>query len=107
RAFSKLELEVDERGRPTGHFVVHAPEGVHADVPVDPRTAEAVAADLAEVAELRARKVGVTLPAPLQRADRAEAPPGHLVADELRAATQADVGLTNGGGLRADLPAGD
>ena len=28
RAFSKLELEVDDKGKPTGHFVAHAPERV-------------------------------------------------------------------------------
>jgi 5'-nucleotidase len=106
RAFSKLELEVDGRGRPTGHFVVHAPEQV-GDVPPDPAVAQAVATDLAEVADLRARKVGVLLVQPFRRAYRAESPLGNFVADEIRQATHADVGLTNGGGLRADLPAGE
>lgn len=107
RAFSKVELEVDAHGRPTGHFWVHAPERVRADVPPDPAVEKAVASDLAEAAELRARKVGVLLPRPFRRAYRAESPLGNLVADEIRAATGADVGLTNGGGLRADLPAGE
>jgi 5'-nucleotidase len=47
------------------------------------------------------------LPAVFKRAYRAESPLGNLVADEIRVATGADVGLTNGGGLRADLPAGE
>src|SRR5439155_3840289 len=38
---------------------------------------------------------------------RAESPLGNLVADAIRVTTGADVGLTNGGGLRADLPAGE
>jgi 5'-nucleotidase len=107
RAFSKLELEVDGHGRPTGHFVAHPPERVRADVAPDPAVAAAVAPDLEEVAQLKAKKVGVVLPAVFKRAYRAESPLGNLVADEIRRATHADVGLTNGGGLRADLPAGE
>ena len=107
RAFSKLELEVDARGKPTGHFVAHAPERVRADVAPDAAVAAAVASDLAEVAQMKSRPVGVTLPALFRRAYRAESPLGNLVADQIRAATHADVGLTNGGGLRADLPAGE
>ncbi|HEY2746591.1 MAG TPA: 5'-nucleotidase C-terminal domain-containing protein [Polyangia bacterium] len=107
RDYSKLELEVDERGRPTGHFVAHAPAPVRADVAPDAAVAKAVAGDLAEVEGMKARKVGVTLPALFRREYRAESPLGNLVADEIRAASHADVGLTNGGGLRADLPAGE
>ncbi len=107
RAFSKLELEVDARGKPTGHFVVHPPERVRADVPGDEAVAAVVAPDLAEVETLKARKLGVMLPSAFKRAYRAESPLGNFVADEIRAATHADVGLTNGGGLRADLPAGE
>jgi 5'-nucleotidase len=107
RTFSKLELEVDAQGKPTGHFAAHAPERVQADVAPDPIVAAAVAPALAEVAELRARPVGVTLPEGLKRAFRAESPLGNFVADQIRAATHADVGLTNGGGLRADLPVGE
>jgi 5'-nucleotidase len=107
RAFSKLELEVDDKGKPTGHFVVHAPERVRDDVTPDAAVTAAVAPDLAEVVGLRARKIGVTLATTFKRAYRAESPLGNLVADEIRNATAADVGLTNGGGLRADLPAGE
>jgi len=107
RAYSKLELEVDDKGKPTGHFVAHAPERVQANVAPDAAVAAAVAGDLAEVEQMKLRKVGVTLPAVFKRAYRAESPLGNLVADEIRAATHADVGLTNGGGLRADLPAGE
>ncbi len=107
RAFSKLELEVDDKGRPTGHFVAHAPEPVKADAPAEATVAQAVAPDLAEVAAMKARKVGVILPLVFRRAYRAESPLGNLVADEIRLATHADVGLTNGGGLRADLPPGE
>jgi 5'-nucleotidase len=107
RAFSQLDLEVDEHGRPTGHFVAHSPARVPAETPSDARVAAAVAPSLTEVAELRARPLGVTLAEPLRRAYRAESALGNFVADVIRGATAADVGLTNGGGLRADLPAGE
>ena len=45
--------------------------------------------------------------APIKRAQKVESPLGNLFADLMRAARPgADVALTNGGGLRADLPAG-
>lgn len=43
----------------------------------------------------------------LYRDYRAESPLGSLVADVLRESMNADVGIQNAGGLRADLPAGD
>src|SRR4029077_17924414 len=69
--------------------------------------AAVIAPDEAEVAEVRARKIGVLLPQPFRRAYREEAPLGNLVADAFPDTLHADVGLTNGGGLRADLPAGE
>ncbi|MDB4970955.1 MAG: 5-nucleotidase [Myxococcales bacterium] len=106
KAFSKLELEVDDKGKPTGHFVAHAPERVQ-DLAGDPAVQAVVAPALAEVDAMRAKKIGVFLPAVFKRAYRAESPLGNMVADAIRVSTNADVGLTNGGGLRADLPAGD
>ena len=45
--------------------------------------------------------------APIKRAQKVESPLGNLFADLMRAARPGtDVALTNGGGLRADLPAG-
>jgi 5'-nucleotidase len=107
RAFAKLELEVDARGVPTGHFVAHAPTPVAPTVPPDAAVARAVAGDIAEVEKLRAERVGIKLATVIARAYRAESPLGNLVADTIRTATAADIGLTNGGGLRADLPAGE
>jgi 5'-nucleotidase len=49
----------------------------------------------------------VELDAPITRAYRTESSLGNLFADLMRAARPgADVAITNGGGLRADLPAG-
>lgn len=43
----------------------------------------------------------------LYRDYRAESPLGSFVADVMRERMQADIGIQNAGGLRADLPAGD
>src|SRR5262249_7641061 len=107
RAYAQLDLEVDDQGLPTGHFVAHAPAPVAADVTPDARVAAAVAPSLAEVAQLRVRPLGVTLAEPLRRAYRAGSPLGTFVAGVIRGATGPDVALTNGGGLRADLPSGE
>ena len=51
--------------------------------------------------------MGITVAAPLWRAYKRESPLGNLVADLMRAASPgADVAITNGGGVRADFPAG-
>ncbi len=56
---------------------------------------------------LEARELGIEVLAPVTRAYGAESALGNLVADAFRASTpDVQVGLTNGGGLRADLPAG-
>jgi 5'-nucleotidase len=106
-AYSKLELEVAADGVPTGHFIAHAPRKVGDDVPRDAAVDKAVAPAIAEVESMRLAPVGIKLATPIDRAYRAESPLGNLVADTIRAATSADIGLTNGGGLRADLPAGE
>jgi len=48
----------------------------------------------------------VTLPEGLPRAFASESPLGNLVADLVRQAGHAQLGLVNGGGLRANLPLG-
>lgn len=135
RAFSRLDLTVDRTsGRPVpGGVVIHPPTPVcsavadgggdcdprrargAATVPVvyegravslDAAVSAAIAPDVARVAEERARPVGVTLSAPLTRRYRDESALGNLAADAFRHAARSRIGLTNGGGLRADLPAG-
>ncbi len=51
--------------------------------------------------------MGVVFKATVHRAFTVESPLGNLVADALRAATATPIALMNGGGLRADLPAGN
>ena len=63
--------------------------------------------DVRRAATLQNRPIGVTLETPFTRAIRRESAAGNLVADLMRAARPAaDVAVYNGGGVRADLPAG-
>ncbi|MDF1562652.1 MAG: bifunctional UDP-sugar hydrolase/5'-nucleotidase [Deltaproteobacteria bacterium] len=74
----------------------------------DPEVAALVAPALEQARVLEARPLGVSLAAPFTRAYGEESALGNLVADAFRAAVEgAQIGLTNGGGLRADLPAGE
>jgi 2',3'-cyclic-nucleotide 2'-phosphodiesterase (5'-nucleotidase family) len=98
-------LELDGKShKPTGAFTVEL-EPIEAAP--DAAAQAAIAGDLEKAAALRWRPIGVKLDGKLWREYRAESPFGNLMADVLREATQADVGLVNGGNLRADLPAGD
>lgn len=76
-------------------------------IAADPRVAAIAEAAGARAAALRASPLGVTLETPIVRDGDAESPLGNLFTDLMRAARpDADVALYNGGGLRADLPAG-
>jgi 5'-nucleotidase len=131
--FSRVDLTVDG-GRVVG-TKIHPPEEICAEVAdgvascdarrargkrVIPATYEgapvvadgaverAFAGDVRRAAALRAEKIGVVLPKGMPRQYRAESPLGNLVADLLReSAPGAEIGITNGGGLRGDLPPGD
>jgi 2',3'-cyclic-nucleotide 2'-phosphodiesterase (5'-nucleotidase family) len=77
-------------------------------VVADAQVAALVARPIAAAEELRERRLGVSLEGPIRRAHREESALGNLFADLMRAARPgADVAITNGGGLRADLPAGE
>lgn len=69
-----------------------------------------VARKIADYKKLLAPKIGVvqgTLKNRLVRDYNRESSLGNFVADVLREVTKADVGMTNAGGLRDDLPAGE
>jgi 2',3'-cyclic-nucleotide 2'-phosphodiesterase (5'-nucleotidase family) len=117
--FSRIDLTID---RTTGRAIdarifppqrICAPDRCGAETyegaPVVPDVAiEAAIAPALEAARAqRDQKLGVQVAAPVKRAQKVESPLGNLFADLMRAARpDADVALTNGGGLRADLPAG-
>ncbi len=72
----------------------------------DSRVAAAIADDLVKAHAVADRSVGIELPDGLAASYGEESPLGNFVADAVRRAAQADLGFTNGGGLRADLPPG-
>lgn len=74
----------------------------------DAEVAKLVDAALERTRALRERSLGVTAKAPITRSRAHESALGNLFTDLMLAARpKADVAITNGGGLRADLPAGD
>lgn len=74
----------------------------------DPRVAEAIAPFLEKVKAQQEAKIGVRLAAPVTRSHDAPSPLGRMVAEAVKQAMPgADVGLTNAGGIRANLPAGE
>lgn len=112
--FDLADIVVDAK---TGEVVstrIHPPEPVQqggslAGVSITPVPAvEAAVAPAIEAARsARARPLGVTLTAPFEAKYREESSLGDLVTSLLLSAEpKADIAVANGGGLRADLPAG-
>ena len=120
RAFGRVDLQIDADGHlakskifpPTDLCKAAEPPCETADYegkPVTPdREVQAIVdAALARAGTRRAELLGVTLTAPVIRAHAVESPEGDLFGDLMLAAhPDAQVAMTNGGGLRADLPAG-
>jgi len=119
RAFSRVDLVIDRASGRAVDARIFPPQRICAPskcagetyegAPVVPDgTVEAAIAPALEAARAeRERPLGVEVTAPIKRAQKVESPLGNLFTDLMRAARPgADVALTNGGGLRADLPAG-
>jgi 5'-nucleotidase len=127
RAFGRVDLRIED-GR-IAHVDIHPPQLL---CPLDargnaialsechpePYEGKPVLADaaierivvdaLAKAGERRAEKLGVTLASAVTKEYRVESAEGDLFTDLMLAARpEADVALANGGGLRADLPAGE
>lgn len=128
RAFGRLDLDVDPSGRliairifaPTEPCPIDregnpAPVATCRPPPYEGRQVVADAAvqkivdeALARAGERRKEKLGVTLTGTVTRAYRTESDEGDLFCDLMLAARpDAQIALANGGGLRADLPAGE
>ncbi len=74
----------------------------------DPAVTQIVEAALAKANVRRNEKLGVTLRAKIEKSYGAESAEGNWLTDLMLAARpEAQVALTNGGGLRADMPAGE
>jgi 5'-nucleotidase len=127
RALGRVDLHVSPEGRVT-RSVIHPPrltcgpidqparpvarcepgeyEGLR--VVPDPAVQRIVDEALARGAVQRAERLGVVLDGPVTRAYATESAEGNWFADLMLAARpDAQVAVTNGGGLRADLPAGE
>lgn len=75
-------------------------------VTIDPTVQKAVQPFINEVSLARSELIGVDLPKPFLRKTAQSLPLGDAVAEAMRRSVQADVGIQNQGGVRADLPAG-
>jgi len=124
RAFGRIDLVVDRARAEVVDSTIHPPRELCAEGSVDDgdcapgeyevRPVEAsaalarvVAPAIENAAEMRARPLGVTVEGgPITRTRVAECALGNLFTDLMREALDGDVALTNGGGLRADLPEG-
>jgi 2',3'-cyclic-nucleotide 2'-phosphodiesterase (5'-nucleotidase family) len=98
----------DDRGNPV--MVAACKPGDYEGRPVvpDPQVQQIVDEALARAGERRKEKLGVTLAKVVTRAHGTESAEGNLFTDLMLAARpDAQVSVTNGGGLRADLPAGE
>jgi 5'-nucleotidase len=99
---------VDKDGAPVP--VAACAPGDYEGKPVvpDPEVQKIVDAAVARAGERRKEKLGVTVAETIRRAWSVESPEGNLLCDlMLQARPEAQISLTNGGGLRADLPAGE
>ncbi len=77
-------------------------------VSADDALARAIAPWLASAAAMKAKKIGVVAKSEVKRSYDDESALGNLFADViLESSPGADVALMNGGGIRADLPAGE
>ncbi|WP_428267654.1 bifunctional metallophosphatase/5'-nucleotidase [Haliangium sp.] len=124
RAFGRVDLVVDVEagevrethifaprdlcpGDPAAAVAACAP-GRYEGRPVeaDPALAAVIADALAAARAQREAPLGVDIGAPVTRSYSHESALGNLFADLMRVARPADVAITNGGGLRADLAPG-
>jgi 5'-nucleotidase len=127
RAFGRVDLRIDENGKVVG-VRIHRPHpicsgdrgsdrvaiaacepGEYEGKPVvaDPEVQKIVDTAMARAEQRRKEKLGVVLTDVVRRAHSEESPEGDLFCDlMLEARRDAQVSMTNGGGLRADLPAG-
>ncbi|HZJ63437.1 MAG TPA: bifunctional UDP-sugar hydrolase/5'-nucleotidase, partial [Kofleriaceae bacterium] len=128
RAFGRVDLQIGADGRiAAAHIarphrlcegekegnavpIASCAPGEYEGKPVvaDPAVQHIVDEALARAGERRREKLGITIAQTIRRAHAAESAEGNLFCDLMLAARpDAQVSVTNGGGLRADLPAGE
>ena len=126
-AFGRIDVQIGEDGK-VADVRIHRPHricqndkpgnpaaiaacqpGDYEGKPVvpEPEVQKIVDAALARAGQRRLEKLGVVLTDVVRKAHSAESPEGNLFCDlMLEARPDAQVAMTNGGGLRADLPPG-
>ena len=115
RGFGRVDVVYDCSRDEVVHLELHQPRFIRtgdtyegALVEPDPRVNAVIAPYVAAASEKRARRLGVRVLSPVRKSYDVESPLGNLSADLMRAARpDADVIVTNGGGLRKDLAPGD
>ncbi|MGE0867223.1 MAG: bifunctional UDP-sugar hydrolase/5'-nucleotidase [Kofleriaceae bacterium] len=128
RAFGRIDLRISPNGHVSG-VNIHKPQSIcegekegnpipiaactpsayeHKPVVADPEVQAIVDDALRRAGTRRGEKLGVTLVDTVPKAYGSESAVGNLFTDLMRTARpEAHVAVTNGGGLRADLPAGE
>jgi 2',3'-cyclic-nucleotide 2'-phosphodiesterase (5'-nucleotidase family) len=122
RAFGRIDLTVDTAAGRVVDTDVHAPRYLCArqdgvckpdpyegrDVVPDAAVAKALEPDIERARKRREVRLGVTVDKMIWRKYDEESPEGNLFTDLMRQARpDADVAITNGGGLRADILPGE
>lgn len=103
----KVMCSVDAHTRPIPAEECRPRDYEGRPVVVDPAVARIVDQSIARAGTRRSEKLGVTIAKTITRARQTESALGNWVTDlMLVARPEAQVALTNGGGLRADIPAG-
>jgi 5'-nucleotidase/UDP-sugar diphosphatase len=106
RWLGRLDLDLGADGRIAAH--AGAVREITPDIVPDAGVAAIVARYAAPLAEWRARPAGrLATPLTIEGCRKGECAIGNLLADAMLAAEpQAEIALTNGGGIRANLPGG-
>lgn len=104
----QLMCPLDAQLNPVPVADCHPPDYEGRKVVPDLRIQRIVDAAIARAGERRSEKLGVTLATPVTKAHETESIEGDWVADLMLAAQpDAQIAMTNAGGLRADIPAGE
>ncbi len=104
----ELPCPLDEEHNPIAVAQCHPRDYEGRKVIADADVQKIVDDAIAHAGSRRDEKLGVTLAGTIKKAYKTESAEGDLVTDLMLAARpDADVAMTNGGGLRQDLPAGE
>jgi 5'-nucleotidase len=115
RAFGRIDLTIDPATKRVKTAKIFPPTELKpsakyegAEISPDANVTAVLAPDVERARTKKEERLGVHLEARFTRSHGSESAVGNLFADLMRAShPAADVAMTNGGGLRADLPEGD